>query len=353
MSIPNDDHPSKSLVDRFPHVAASELISGFVPPPQFSDESFDTYVPDPKWESQSLAVSKLRELASQLNSAVGQPAKKSAFGISSRAKKRRLERRNTGSVSRGVYLDGGFGVGKTHLLAALYRSAPLAVFGSFVEYTNLVGALGFDSTVEELSRFDLVCIDEFELDDPGDTVLVSSLLSQLVDRGVYLAATSNTLPDKLGDGRFAADDFLREIQSLANQFEVVRIDGDDYRHRDLASTPKVASPAELDLAAQAPKATRDSFGSLLVHLAKVHPSQFGAMVEGVDVACVDDVFTVEDQSQALRFVALVDRLYDEQVKLVASGVPIDQVFSDEMLAGGFRKKYRRALSRLNAMADFT
>ncbi|MCZ9338955.1 AFG1/ZapE family ATPase, partial [Streptomyces sp. TRM76130] len=65
-------------------------------------------------------------------------------------------------------------------------------FGTFVELTNLVGALGFQQTVRTLSGHRLLCIDEFELDDPGDTVLVSSLLSRLVEAGVALAATSNT-----------------------------------------------------------------------------------------------------------------------------------------------------------------
>ena len=106
-----------------------------------------------------------------------------------------------------------------------------AAYGTFVEYTNLVGALGFLPTVEALATRRLVCIDEFELDDPGDTVLMSRLLRELADRGVALAATSNTLPGSLGEGRFAAEDFLREIQALAARFEVLRVDGDDYRHR--------------------------------------------------------------------------------------------------------------------------
>src|SRR3712207_9046547 len=56
-------------------------------------------------------------------------------------------------------------------------------------------------------------------------------LRELTDRDVSLAATSNTLPGSLGEGRFAAEDFLREIQALADRFEVVRVDGEDYRHR--------------------------------------------------------------------------------------------------------------------------
>src|SRR5699024_6056965 len=107
-------------------------------------------------------------------------------------------------------------------------------YGTFVEFTHVVGALGFADAVRRLSAHRLVAIDEFELDDPGDTMLVTRLLRELANAGVPVAATSNTLPDKLGEERFAAQDFLREIQSLAALFDVVRVDGADYRHRGLA-----------------------------------------------------------------------------------------------------------------------
>ncbi len=117
------------------------------------------------------------------------------------------------------------------------RGARPKAFGTFVELTNLVGALGFAQTVEALQGHRLVCIDEFELDDPGDTVLMSTLLTRLSEAGVALAATSNTLPGALGEGRFAAEDFLREIQALSARFDVLTVDGEDYRHRGLAPSP--------------------------------------------------------------------------------------------------------------------
>jgi cell division protein ZapE len=49
-------------------------------------------------------------------------------------------------------------------------------------------------------------------------------------------------------------------------------------------------------------------------------------------------------------VVLVDRLYDRDVPVVASGVPLDRLFSEDMLRGGYRKKYFRAVSRLVALA---
>ena len=59
---------------------------------------------------------------------------------------------------------------------------------------------------------------------------------------------------------------------------------------------------------------------------------------------------VPDQSTALRLVVLADRLYDREVPVLASGLPFDRLFSEEMLNGGYRKKYFRAISRLTALA---
>jgi len=329
----------ESLTTRHPALSVTDLLDEFAPPPHFGEVSFDSYVPDPGEPTQAAAVAALRAFADRVASPP--PAKRSLF------------RRAAPPEGRaGVYLDGGFGVGKTHLLASLWHQVPGPKrFGTFVEYTNLVGALGFRAAVDALSANRLVCIDEFELDDPGDTVLMSTLLGELVDAGVSLAATSNTLPDKLGEGRFAAEDFLREIQGLSAHFDVLRIDGEDYRHRGLPEAPAPMTPDALAAAvADHPGAALDRFDALVAHLSTVHPSRYGALVDGLPLVALDGVRTVTDQAQALRLVVLVDRLYDRDIPVIASGVPVDRLFSDEMLRGGYRKKYFRAISRLVSLA---
>ncbi|MGD1224173.1 MULTISPECIES: cell division protein ZapE [Streptomyces] len=338
-----------SLCAREPHVPADRLVAEMVPPPRFDSVRFATYIPDPNQPSQTEAVGVLEGFAGGLGGAhaVGAP-KRRLFGFGKGAKK-------SPAGPRGVYLDGGYGVGKTHLLASLWHATPaepsLKAFGTFVELTNLVGALGFQKTVQTLSGHRLLCIDEFELDDPGDTVLVSTLLGKLVDAGVALAATSNTLPGKLGEGRFAAADFLREIQGLSAHFRPLRIDGEDYRHRGLPEAPAPFSDEQVTKTAYATDgASLDDFPHLLDHLARVHPSRYGALTDGVRAVCLTDVQPVPDQSTALRLVVLADRLYDREVPVLASGKPFDQLFSEEMLNGGYRKKYFRAISRLTALA---
>ena len=321
-----------SLCSRFPSVSADHIVDQFVPPPRFAKVRFENYLPNANEPTQLLALQKMQE-----------------FVLSRPETKKKLFSRQQPKVGKGIYLDGGFGVGKTHLLAALFHEYPgKAAYASFVEYTNLVGALGFEKTVQALSDFDLICIDEFELDDPGDTVLMSTLLNRLVQVGVNLAATSNTLPDRLGEERFAADDFIREIQGLAAHFEVIRVDGPDYRHRE---DEKAASPRiEIDIEGMDSTFSVDQMLSLDNHLQKVHPSSYAFLFEGVNQVNVLNLAQLSNQANALRWVVFIDRMYDLEIPFAFTGSAIEELFSSEMKKGGYRKKYFRALSRLSALS---
>ena len=332
------------LVDRHPTVSPERLIAQLRPPPTFADVSFATYRPDPAEPTQAAAVIACQDFCQQ--------------AVQRRAGRRKLLGKRAVLPGVGLYLDGGFGVGKTHLLASAYYQLPgdgpesetPKAFATFGELTQLAGVFGFVECIELLANYTVVCIDEFELDDPGNTTLISRLLAALVEKGVSVAATSNTLPEQLGEGRFAAQDFLREINTLASIFTTVRIDGPDYRHRDLPPAPQPLSDQEVTArAAGVPGATLDDFDALCSHLATMHPSRYLSLIEGVTAVFLTGVHAIDDQNVALRLVSLTDRLYDAGVPVVASGAKVDAIFSAEMLAGGYRKKYLRATSRLLAL----
>jgi cell division protein ZapE len=58
---------------------------------------------------------------------------------------------------------------------------------------------------------------------------------------------------------------------------------------------------------------------------------------------------IANQGDALLFCALVDELYDAEVKFAASGCRVDELFPESYRHGGYRKKYGRCESRLAAM----
>lgn len=327
-----------SITSRFPRLSGEQLLDQLQPPRQFEGASLDNYRPDPEYPSQAAAVEAVRAFLAGGGSGGG--------GW--------FSRRKSEPARPGIYLDGGFGVGKTHLLAALWHATKgRKYFGTFIEYTALVGALGFQQAVELLKGTKLLCIDEFELDDPGDTRLMNRVLGELAATGTRIAATSNTPPQALGEGRFAAQDFLREIDALASRFETIRIDGLDFRRRDAAEHAVVTPDVGAVLERIAGTVTADPFDAILDHLAQVHPANYVAIVDGLSAVGITGVHVFRNQTDALRFVAFVDRLYDARVRVVASGTPLDEVFPEDMLHGGYRKKYLRAISRLVALTSMT
>src|ERR1700735_4592412 len=98
------------LVDRRPTVSPERLVAQLTPPPAFADASFASYHPDPAEPSQSAAVVACQRF--------------SRHAVERRIGRKKWFGRREVLPGVGLYLDGGFGVGKTHLLAAAYRQVP-------------------------------------------------------------------------------------------------------------------------------------------------------------------------------------------------------------------------------------
>lgn len=351
MPVSRTTPPILSLEQIDTSADVDDVMRSLVPTPRFAKVSFESYLPDPKQPSQAAARDLVARFVADLDRGAGGGLLK-------------LFRRNgSAPQQRGLYLDGGYGVGKTHLLAAAFHAAagPKAYL-SFAELTYLVGSLGVPATLNALRNLRLLCIDEFELDDVANTRIAATLLRGLFDGGsrVRVVTTSNTLPHQLGAGRFAAEDFKREIGVIASAFDVVRIDGDDYRHRPKwEGTParEVVSPAELRERCERYVPTRGakvyaSFPDLLQHLGRLHPIRYARLLEPIEAMFIEGLAPIQDQSAALQFVHLVDKLYDQQVHLVVSTTcDLPDLFLPSYRDKGYAKKYQRCLSRLHELLE--
>jgi cell division protein ZapE len=317
------------------------LVTGFTPPPRFAAKRFAEYVP--RHRTQEAALRRLREEAEVLQRAAG--------GLGGWL--RRLGGRRTGG---GIYLDGGFGVGKTHLLAALWNAAPEPKsYLSFDELVYFLGLVGLREARAAFADRRLIAVDEWELDDPGNLKLALAFLRGAVADGVRLAVTSNTLPIELGAGRFSQKDFRLEIEELASAFEVVRVEGEDYRHRHFEARPGAGyfvTAERLSRRARAagPRALLAPFGELLTALYRVHPIRYSAVVERIGSLHVEEIRTVSRLPDALRWVHFVDTLYDRAVPFAASSpLELAQLFPPDFVAGPYGKKMSRCLSRMEEM----
>lgn len=134
---------------------------------------------------------------------------------------------------------------------------------------------------------------------------------------------------------------------------MISVDGEDYRHRDSDAHSRNLTPSELDtwILKQA-NPCRDDFALLLKHLGTLHPTKYRALAKHAGALAISGLVQFDDQVPALRFVAFIDRLYEQQIPLRTSGlVPATDVFSETMIQGGYRKKYLRAVSRIGALCE--
>ncbi|MGE0880849.1 MAG: cell division protein ZapE [Acidimicrobiia bacterium] len=335
---------TESLVERFPKLSAADLVDRFVPPRRFSGVRFASYVPSPEHPSQFHALEEMKRFTASITAAGDRSSVKKAWF------RRGTGDEATNSTAPARYLDGGFGVGKTHLLASLWHEAPKpSAYLTFAELTAIIGFLGMDNAVAAFAGYKALCIDEFELDDVANTLMAVTFLRAIIP-GTKVVATSNSLPDRLGEGRFAADDFKREIAAIAAHFDVIRVDGPDYRAKEhIPADPLDPATAERLAASITGTVARNGFDEVLRHLRQVHPVQVGALVDGIDTVVLDGLRPIDNQGDALLFVHFIDEVYDAEVDLIATGCPIAALFSPTFRNGGYRKKYGRCESRLGSL----
>jgi cell division protein ZapE len=311
-----------------------QTLPDFVPPPRFGKTHFSDY--KPQHPSQETALSKTRHFVESVVQV------KPAFFWQKKP------------VGKGLYLDGGFGVGKTHLLASTFDAfMGTKVYLSFSELVYVMGMLGKTKALEHLGNSQLYCIDEFELDDPGNTLIVKTFLSHVFEQGGSVLTTSNTPPEAQGQGRFNAKDFKREIQSMAERFEVVGIEGPDYRKRD--NVAQILTKGELEHLYQTetntPKVT-STWPELFSLLANHHPIRYAGILKQVGTLYIEGAVTIPGQNEALRFVHFIDKLYDLKVGLRLSGnLELSELFDSSYRNNAYAKKHYRCLSRISELLE--
>ena len=323
---------------------ALELHS-FTPPKRFQNTHFRDYIPQD--DSQATAVAGVQAFVAE------------AVQIPERPK-RRWFRKAVQLEGRGLYLDGGFGVGKTHLLASAYNALDISprekAYLSFQELVYVIGVLKKEGAAQHFAPYRFICIDEFELDDSGNTLLVKSFLARVFPNNCYVMTTSNTVPTSQGKGRFNAEDFKREIQSIADSFEVLSVGGPDYRQRSqlasLLSSEEVQRILSRYASYESKRCLKLGFEEFIAYLASLHPIRYGRVLEQTNALVVTDLQTIRDQNAALRFVHFIDKLYDMNIAFAATGaICLSELFDESYRDGAYTKKYYRCLSRLSELLE--
>lgn len=301
-----------------------------------------------------------------------------------------LNGNNTPNQTRGVYLYGGVGRGKTLLMDGFYLQLPLqrklrVHFHQFMRrlHQDMKDCEDAPDPLAQVAgkitaRFDLICFDEFHVSNITDAMLLGRLLELLLGDGVYFVMTSNYPPDGLYPNGLGRDRFLPAIALLKTHLQVVALDGnEDYRRRLLAEQPVYFSPwCSPDCQAQMRRTFDQLAGGIKLQndikldgrrvpavarasdciwftfealcgsaRAKADYLQLAERFATVFLSAVPrlDDDTIGDAAK--RFTWLIDILYDSQTRLViGADTALDTLYGDS--EGG---ESGRTLSRLIAM----
>lgn len=297
----------------------------------------------------------------------------------------------TRQETKGLYLWGGVGRGKTYLLDTFYESLPAGRahrthFHRFMRevHEQLTRLKGEKNPLEKVAatfrdQAEVLCFDEFFVSDITDAMILGGLLKALFARGVVLVATSNIHPDDLYKNGLQRERFVPAIRLMHAHMDILEMDGGtDYRLRTLESanlcyvplgdsseralgqyfkelvrSHEVTENALLEVEGRAMRAryvAEDICWFEFAELCEGPRSQRDYLVIASEYHTVllanVPLMGLANEDAARRFINLIDVLYDRRVKLILSCADrMDRLYQGQRLVFEFQ----RTLSRLQEM----
>jgi cell division protein ZapE len=310
------------------------------------------------------------------------------------------KRKLNGGPLKGLYVHGEVGRGKTMLMDLFFATSPVvrkrrAHFHEFMldvhervhgwRQRRKRGEVGGDDPIGPVAstladEAWLLCFDEFHVTDIADAMILGRLFRALFDRGVVLVTTSNVAPDELYRDGLNRALFLPFIAMMQAHVDVVRLDArTDFRLEKLANAPVWHVPAsadadaaldaawlrltggrngsarELTVKGRVLRVPRAAMGVARFSFHDLCEQPLGAIdylriAHDFHTVVLDriPVMTYADRNAANRFIALIDTLYDNAVKLVASAAAEPDALY-EATEGYEAQEFRRTASRLIEM----
>ncbi|TVR09623.1 MAG: AFG1 family ATPase [Salinarimonadaceae bacterium] len=271
---------------------------------------------------------------------------------------------------KGLYIWGSVGRGKTMLMDLFCESVSVrrkrrAHFHAFMaDVHSRIHAYRQDLKAGKVKGDDpivpvakalaaeayVLCFDEFTVTDIADAMILGRLFTALFAEGVVVVATSNVEPARLYEGGLNRALFTPFIAMLEERMETARLDArTDFRLEKLAGKPVYHTPADEKARAALDEAFRSltgrARGERITIAVRGHPVEIAQAASGVArvsfpdlcakplgasdyLAIAQDFHTLiledipkmgfENRNEAKRFITLIDALYDNRVKLLAS-----------------------------------
>ncbi|THD63354.1 MAG: cell division protein ZapE [Bradyrhizobium sp.] len=303
---------------------------------------------------------------------------------------------------RGLYVHGEVGRGKTMLMDLFFQHSPVthkrrAHFHEFMAEVheriygfrqNIARGEMADGDVIALtaaSIFEqawLLCFDEFHVTDIADAMILGRLFSKLFELGTVVVATSNVAPEDLYKGGLNRALFLPFIAQISAHMDVLRLNARaDFRLEKLTGVKMWLVPADAladaalgkawaRMTGNAPCKPRDiSIKGRVLHVpCSAHgvarfsfadicdrplaASDYLRLAHDYHTILIDRIPVMDhaERNAAKRFIALIDTIYDNAVKLMASA-EADPASLYRATEGFEANEFKRTSSRLIEMSS--
>ena len=302
----------------------------------------------------------------------------------------------------GLYVHGEVGRGKTMLMVLFFQHSPVvhkrrAHFHEFMAEVH-ERIYGYRQNIKrgEISDGDvigltaaaifdeawLLCFDEFHVTDIADAMILGRLFSKLFELGTVVVATSNVAPEDLYKGGLNRALFLPFIAQISTHMDVLQLDArTDFRLEKLAGVKMWLVPADHAAAAALDKAWIKMTGNapcrprdIAIKGRKLHvpcsahgvarfsfadicekplaASDYLRLAHDYHTIMIDRIPAMDyaDRNAAKRFITLIDTLYDNAVKLMASA-EADPLSLYAATEGHEANEFKRTSSRLIEMSS--
>ena len=142
---------------------------------------------------------------------------------------------------KGCYVYGDVGRGKTMMLNAIFKEIKLTKCSyHFIEFMKFIhNELRLVENTKDpieiiakriASKYRVVFIDEFQVEDVSDAMIIGKLLNLLSKMNVFIMLTSNAKIENLYKNGLQREKFIKQIKQLEKDFVVFEFIGDkDYR----------------------------------------------------------------------------------------------------------------------------
>ncbi|MFC4892986.1 cell division protein ZapE [Pseudofrancisella aestuarii] len=297
----------------------------------------------------------------------------------------------------GLYMWGGVGRGKTFIMDIFFDNVPI-INKSRLHFSHFMKNMHFllkkysgqknpisKAAYEIAKKNQLICFDEFFVEDIADAMILGKVFKELFDLGVVLVATSNIHPSKLYSNGLQRELFLPAIDVLIENVDVLNLDsGVDYRFCKDVSYLNYFYPYN----DQMKDVFFDKFFAENISFEKnvdieIINRKIPALIVGENSICFDvsvicgsgrsaldyielcskyrSIFlynlkamhpedgnncNTSDESIARRFIALIDECYDQGIKvIILAAEDFKSIYQGRRL----QFEFQRTVSRLNDM----